>query len=284
MSAGILIEGLSKRYGRVQALKNLSFQVKKGECAGLLGTNGAGKSTVMSILTGQLRPCSGRALVLGIDPVFRSKDIHSFMGYVPDRQSVYDELTARQNIEVFRQLNKAPAGRTEEVIQQLQLSDKAGAKAGRLSRGQRQRLLIARALVHNPRVLLLDEPAAGLDPDAADFVCQILRELKRAGAAILLTTHSMSLAEKLCDSIILLSKGEKRGEGSLSDLRAKHGRLEIRVSLTAGGRQKSLSIPFKKGFLKELEKISGQGEITSIRSDEKSLEDIFLAMARRPKP
>ena len=282
MSAAISLQGLSKKYESFQALKGLSLQVKKGECAGLLGPNGAGKSTVISILTGQLRPSSGKALVLGLDPVRRPKDVHAFMGYVPDRPSVYDELTARQNIEIFRQLYKAPPGRTDQALRQAGLEGFAGLKAKKLSRGLRQRLLIARALVHSPKVLLLDEPTIGLDPDSTDSLCQTLQKLKRGGAALLLATHLMSLAEKLCDFIVLLSKGEKREEGPLSDLRARHGRPDkIRVSVRGGGR---LIIPFKEGFIQELEKIHKEREIVSLSANEKSLEDIFISIAREGKP
>lgn len=283
MSSAILIDNLSKRYGPVQALKNLSFQVREGECIGLLGPNGAGKSTAIKILTGQVQPSSGKVSLLGIDPVQNPKAAHLLIGYIPDKQSVYNELTMKQNIEIFRQIYKAPKERTGQIIQQMELTDKSETKGKKLSRGLRQRLLIARTLVCDPKVVFLDEPTTGLDPSSTDFVCQILKELKDRGVTLFLTTHLMSLAEKLCDYIVLLNKGEKQEEGTFPELQKQYGNSLMKIGVIEKGRQNTIIIPFNQNFLEELAKIQKGREVLFINTDKPRLEDIFIRLVRRKK-
>ena len=283
MPCAILIENIFKKYGPVQALKNLSFKVNKGECVGLLGPNGAGKSTAIKILTGQVKPCAGKVRILGLDPVKKPKAVHQFIGYIPDRQALYDELTVKQNIEVFRQIYKAPKERTGQIIEQMGLTDKAQTKSKKLSRGLKQRLLIARTLACTPKVIFLDEPTTGLDPHSTDFVCQALKNLKNKGATLLLTTHLMSLAEKLCDSLILLNKGEKQEEGSLTELQKRYTDLQIKVGFVEGNKQKTIAIPFNQNFPQELAKIQKEKDILFINTDKTSLEDIFIQLIKGKK-
>ena len=283
MSSAILIDNLSKQYGSVQALNNLSFQVKEGECVGLLGPNGAGKSTAIKILTGQAQPSSGKVSILGVDPVQNPKVVHPLIGYIPDKQSVYNELTVKQNIEIFRQIYKEPRERTGQIIQQMELTDKAETRGKNLSRGLRQRLLIARTLVCTPKVIFLDEPTTGLDPSSTDFVCQVLKELKDRGVTLFLTTHLMSLAEKLCDYIVLLNKGEKQEEGTLPELQKRYGNPWMKVGVVEEGKQKIITIPFNRNFLKELVEIQKRREIIFINTDKPRLEDIFIRIVRRRK-
>lgn len=283
MPFAISIESLSKQYGSVQALKNLSFHVNEGKCVGLLGPNGAGKSTAIKILTGQMQPSSGTVKILGINPVQNPKAIHQLIGYIPDRQSIYNELTVTQNIEIFRQIYKKPKERTKQIIQQMELTDKAKTKGKKLSRGLKQRLLIARILVCTPKVIFLDEPTTGLDPDSTDFVCQALKELKEKGVTLFLTTHLMSLAEKLCDYIILLNKGEKQEEGTLPELQKRYRDPQMKVGFVEEGKQKTITIPFNQNFLEELAKIKKEREIIFINTDKPRLEDIFIQLVRGKK-
>lgn len=276
----ISINNLSKNYGGLSALKRLSFDVKDGECAGLLGPNGAGKSTAIQILTGQLQPSAGSVKILNVDPVQNPKKSHDFIGYVTDNQSVYDDITVEENIELFRRIYKEPKEKTQEIIQRVELIDKTKTKAKELSRGLRQRLLIARTLIHTPKVLFLDEPTTGLDPSATDFICKILEELKQEGVTMLLTTHLMGLAERLCDHIILLNEGEKKEDGKLLEIKRKYGYSQIKVGFLKEGSEKIVKIPLNKDLIKELEKIHKTYEIISIHTDEAKLEDIFVRITR----
>ena len=280
MSIAISIDNLSKKYAELTALKNLSFQIKEGECAGLLGPNGAGKSTTLKILTGQLQPSSGSVRVLDIDPVHSPKKVHDFIGYVPDIQSVYDDITVEQNIELFRRIYKEPKERTRQIIQRVNLLDKSNAKAKTLSRGLRQRLLLARTLVHIPKILFLDEPTTGLDPSSTDFICQILEELKKEGVTILLCTHLMSLAERLCDHIILLNNGEKKEDGTLVELKKRYGDSQVKVKFLKEGKEKTTILPFNDALFEELARLHKESKILSIHTGEAGLEDIFIRLAR----
>ena len=279
MSA-IVINNLFKNYGAVPALKGLSLKVRRGECVGLLGPNGAGKSTTIQILTGLLQPSSGSVDILGVNPSKDPKAAHSFISCIPDRQTLYDEITVEQNIDLFRRIYKKPPSHTREIIHKMGLDEKARSKAKTLSKGLRQRVLIGRALVHNPEVIFLDEPTSGLDPEATDFVCSILEDLKKRGVTMLLSSHLMYLAERLCDRIALINKGEKKEEGTPAALRKKQGGSQIEVKYLDAGRQKTTLIPLDVDFIEQLKKIQKKGEILSINTYQPKLEDIFIRLVR----
>ena len=283
MKSAIVIDKLCKNYNGFPALKNLSFQVKKGECIGLLGPNGAGKTTTIQILTGLLEASSGEVHILGISPGENPKAVHHFIAQVPDRQAVYEDLTVEQNIEVFRQIYKEPKEKTRQIIEKVELTDKSKTKAKKLSRGLKQRLLIARTLVHTPELIFLDEPTSGLDPSSTDFICGILESLKQNGVTMILSTHLMSLAERLCDNIVLLDKGEKREEGQVLEIKRKYGSSKIKIQFLENGKSSSMFIPFTDTFIKELLEIQKTKKILSINTFEPSLEDIFIRIVRDKK-
>ncbi len=276
----IFTDKLSKNYGSLSALKSLSFQVGEGQCVGLLGPNGAGKSTTIQILLGWLKPSSGKAQILGLDPSLNPKDIHSFAGYVPDHLSLYEDLTVEQNIEFFRRIYNEPPERAQTVIKKMELTEKAKTRARHLSKGLKQRLLIARSIVHVPKVLLLDEPTVALDPASTDFVCSFFEELKQQGVTMLLSSHLMSLAERLCDHIIFLNKGEKVEDSPLFKLRQKYGQAKIEVKFIEGEEQKTVFVPLGDKGAEELAKLQKSKKIISINSKEAGLEDIFIRLVK----
>ena len=284
MNTAIEASQLSKNYRQVQALKNLSFKIKKGECAGLLGPNGAGKSTTVQILLGCLKPSSGSASLFGINPTQRPKDVHAITGYLPDHPSLYEDLTVYQNIDLFRQIYRQDAAQTKKAIKKLDLEEKSHTKAKHLSKGLLQRLLIARSIVHTPQILIMDEPTVALDPSSTDFIRQILAELKSKGVTLLLCTHLMSLAEKLCDHIILLNKGEKAEDGSLNALKKKYGSAQLEVKFQEGGEIKTLFLPLNENGAKELEAIRKTKSILSVNDSLASLDEIFIRLVRDKKP
>jgi ABC-2 type transport system ATP-binding protein len=269
------VKYISKSYGSFKALNQLSFSVKAGECLGLLGSNGAGKSTTIKTITGQIKPDSGRVEVYGHNSEREPKKVHSVIGYIPDDQTVYEELSVRQNIDVFRQIHELPKDRTVEIINTLNLNEKIDEKVKNLSKGLKQRVLIARALVHNPKVILLDEPTTGLDPSSAESIYEILENLKKSGSTILLTTHLMNDVERLCDRIIFINKGEKIEEGSPFELKSKYKNTSVKVQTVDG-----VEHDFNLGSDLASRIAEIKEEIFSIKTHEPKLEEIFIKLIR----
>lgn len=231
VSRVIVADRLSRDFGPRHALAGVSLHVAKGETVALLGPNGAGKSTLLLILAGVLRASGGSATVAGLQIPGDEARLGERIGFVPQGESVYPELTVRENVRLFGKLHRASDldVRTEALLKELDLRDRAGEPAGRLSGGLRQRLSIACSLVHDPPVLLLDEPATGLDPIARDRLLVSLRALGGKGRTTLFTTHNLEDAARLADRVVLLSKGKVAGEtrgASVEQLRAAFARLE----------------------------------------------------------
>ena len=278
MKTVLSIENLCKNYGKFSALKNLNLEIKQGDCVGLLGSNGAGKSTTIRIITGQLRPSSGRVEVLGVNPTKHPKKIHPHIGYIPDSQTLYDELSVQMNIEIFARLFGKGAKQVLEIIERVQLQNKKDVKVKNLSKGLRQRVLIARALVHHPSIIILDEPTTGLDPSSAESIYGILEHLKNQGATILLTTHLMNDVDRLCDQIVFIDKGIKVEEGSPPELKRKYSLPVIEFDVLIDGNVSTHSLPKEKGWLGEVAKLRQEGEILRIKTHEPKLEDIFIKL------
>ncbi len=272
------VQGLSKSYGDFKALDSLDFFMTRGECLGLLGSNGAGKSTTIRILIGQLKPNAGRVQVMGFDPSEDPKSVHPFIGYTPDTQALYDEFTVEQNIIIFCELYGKEAILTDKIIQQVQLEEKRKEKVKNLSKGLRQRVLLARALVHEPQIVILDEPTSGLDPNSAETIYRILEDLKKAGATILLTTHLMNDVDRLCDRIIFINKGVKVEEGSPLELKRKYSDDKIEVCYELNSQTRTETLVHGPDFLPRLHQLEEQGKILSIHSHEVKLEDIFIRL------
>ncbi len=283
MTLALDIRQLVKKYSGFEALNKLSFQVQAGQCMGLLGSNGAGKSTTIRIITGQLKPNQGEALVFGFNPSLEPKKIHALIGYIPDSQSLYDELTVFDNIDLFRQLYGVSKNKTYEVIEKLNLTEKIKEKTKALSKGLRQRVLIARALVHGPQLIILDEPTTGLDPSSAESIYLILEELKKTGSTILLTTHLMNDVERLCDQIIFIDKGQKIEEGTPLELKRKFSENTVDVVVSEEGQYKNYKIKKGPDWLEELKQLQALGEIIKINSHEPKLEDIFIRLLSEKK-
>ena len=278
METVLSIENLWKNYGNFRALKGLNLNIKRGVCVGLLGSNGAGKSTTIRMITGQLRPSSGQVKVMGIDPSKYPKKIHPYIGYIPDSQTLYDELSVQVNIEIFAQLFGMGKEPVAKIIERVQLQDKRDEKVKNLSRGLKQRVLIARALVHSPSFIILDEPTTGLDPRSAETIYEILEFLKKQGATILITTHLMNDVERLCDHIVFIDKGVKVEEGSPLELKRQYSLPLIEFDVMFEGNVKTHSLPKEKDWLAQVDKLRGQGEVLRIKTHEPKLEDIFISL------
>ncbi|MEM7646714.1 MAG: ABC transporter ATP-binding protein [Pseudomonadota bacterium] len=276
MSIAIEIQQLSKRYGSFQALKGLDLSVPQGQCVGLLGSNGAGKSTTIRMIIGQLKASSGSIRVLGLDPSTQSKKVHEIIGYIPDSQSLYDELSVEQNILVFAKLYGRGPKDVEQIIEKVALSHKKTDKVKTLSKGLRQRVLIARALVHDPKVLLLDEPTTGLDPNSAESIYELLESLKKAGSTLLLTTHLMNDVDRLCDKITFIDRGVKVEEGTPLELKQKYSRGQIEVVQKKGEEIIRHQFDQKGPWAQQISEMEKEGVILSVHTLEPKLEEIFI--------
>jgi ABC-2 type transport system ATP-binding protein len=216
--AAIECRDLRKTYdGKVEAVRGLSLQIEAGECFGLLGPNGAGKTTTIEILEGLLDPTSGEVTILGHTWQKNQRQVREWLGISLQETRLSEKLTVRETIELFASFYREPRS-ADEVLEDLQLGEKADALVGKLSGGQRQRLAVATALVGNPRILFLDEPTTGLDPQSRRQLWDIIRNFQRGGGTVLLTTHYMDEAERLCDRLAIVDHGVVIAEGTPSEL------------------------------------------------------------------
>jgi ABC-type multidrug transport system ATPase subunit len=232
----IRLAGLTVRYGSFTAVDGLDLDIRRGELFGLLGPNGAGKSTTMRVLIGQRRPVGGTATVAGLDVVRNWAKVKPLFGYVPDRENHFEEFTGRRNLEFFADLYAAPRLRVRDCLRMVELEDVADNLVRGYSLGMRKKLLLARALLHDPRVLYLDEPTANLDVHSAEVVHRILRERVAAGATVVLTTHDMDEVEQICDRVGIMCKGKLVALDSPLALRTEHTERKADVILNSGER------------------------------------------------
>lgn len=218
MPAAVECRDLRKTYdGKVEAVRGLSLAIQAGECFGLLGPNGAGKTTTIEILEGLLDPTSGEVSILGRSWKTNPRELREYIGISLQETRLSEKLTVRETIELFASFYSQPRS-TEEVLSALQLHEKTDALVGKLSGGQKQRLAVATALVASPKVLFLDEPTTGLDPQSRRQLWDIIRAFQREGGTVLLTTHYMDEAERLCDRLAIVDHGQIIAEGTPAEL------------------------------------------------------------------
>jgi sodium transport system ATP-binding protein len=227
----LLAEGLRKEYGDVLALKELNLEVYPGEVVGLLGPNGAGKTTALRMLAAILTPTAGHASVCGNDTRRKPLEAKKKLGFLSGDTALYKRLTPRELLLYFGRLHDMSdadiATRSDELIEQLGMGDFADRYCSTLSSGQQQKANIARTLVHDPPVLILDEPTTALDIVTGKFIMDAIQQARADGRAILFSTHIMSEAEYLCDRIALIHQGEIRGQGTLDELREQTGKPNL---------------------------------------------------------
>jgi len=222
----IKVQNLTRNYDSLCAVDGISFSIEPGEIFGFLGPNGAGKTTTIKILTGQLRPTSGEAQVMGCDVVEEREQLKPQIGVVFDSQNIYDRMSARDNLSFYGRLYRVKRARVEQVLAQVGLTDRARDRVETYSNGMKQRLVIARALLHNPKVLFLDEPTRGLDPNVARGIRAVIVDLAKQGMTVFLTTHYMEEADQLSDRIAIIDQGRIVALGTPENLKAEHGKDE----------------------------------------------------------
>jgi ABC-2 type transport system ATP-binding protein len=232
---------LTRRFGKITAVDDLNLQVPVGSLFGLIGPNGAGKTTTLRMLAGLLEPSTGQVLLNGHVTNHNWRDLQRQIGYMPDFFGVYEDMLVWEYLDFFARCYDLPAARrrrvTDDLLELVDLAEKRDAYVQTLSRGMRQRLCLAHALVHDPQVLLLDEPASGLDPRARVEMRELLRELGAMGKTIIVSSHILAELAELCDSIAILEKGRLVVSGSLEDITRKvhQGRtLRLKILSDAG--------------------------------------------------
>ena len=227
---------LRKSFGEVAAVNGISFSVQAGEVFGFLGHNGAGKTTTVRLMNGVLSPTGGELTVLGYQPQPEGSALRQRTGVLTEAPSLDERLTARENLQIYAHLYSVPENQVQdrvfELLERFGLEERAEDKVGGYSKGMKQRLALARALIHKPELLFLDEPTAGLDPMAARQVHELIRQLRQAGRTIFLCTHNLIEAQRLCDRVAVLRQGKIVAIGTVAELSANIGggqELEVEV-------------------------------------------------------
>lgn len=272
----ILIEQLVVRYGDFVAVDHLDLELRPGELFGLLGPNGAGKSSTLRILIGQRKPTSGKVTILGRDIVSEWARVKPLFGYVPDRENHFEEFTGRRNLAFFAGLYQVDESRIDECLARVELDEAANLPVRGYSLGMRRKLLLARALLHRPKVLYLDEPTANLDIHSCQVVRRILREIVNEGCTVLLTTHNMDEVEEICDRVAILCKGKRIALDSPLKLRQEHTERKVDVMLTDGRR---LVFDLEAEPAKaELAELVTRGQIATLKTREFNFHETFLKL------
>jgi ABC-2 type transport system ATP-binding protein len=218
----IQVNGLTKDYGARRAIDNLTFDAEQGEIVGFLGPNGAGKTTTMRILTSYMPPTAGRAIVAGYDVMEESMEVRKRVGYLPETVPLYNDMTALDYLKYMADLRRIPNSeeRAYETLEMVNLGDRAGSFIGNFSKGMRQRVGLAQALIHRPEVLILDEPTIGLDPAQVVEIRNVIREIGK-DRTVLLSTHILSEAQQICDRVLIINKGKIVAEDSPANLQSR---------------------------------------------------------------
>ncbi len=275
----IEVEGLAKTYGDVRAVAGISFTVAEGEILGFLGHNGAGKTTTIRMLTGRARPTGGRATIAGHDVATHAEMVKPLINLVFEEPNLYERQTGRENLELFIKLYGGRPGLADELLARVGLADAAARKVKTYSSGMKQRLLVARALVNDPRVLFLDEPTKGLDPSSAREVRAIIRDHAHKGNTVFLTTHFMEEADDLCDRVAFLAAGAIVALDTPRELKLRYGERSADVLLRDRSEHRlRLDDP---ADAERLAAWMADGDVLTMHSNEGTLEDVFVNLAGR---
>ncbi|WP_026551522.1 ABC transporter ATP-binding protein [Arthrobacter sp. H20] len=299
----ISARNLTKHYGDFAAVDDISFDVPAGESFGLLGPNGAGKSTTMRMIGGVSQRTSGSLTIMGLDPEQHGPQVRAHLGVVPQQDNLDEELRVRDNLLVYGRYFGLPMSylkpKADELLEFAQLTDKAKSKVDSLSGGMKRRLTIARSLINEPKILLLDEPTTGLDPQARHVLWDRLFRLKESGVTLILTTHYMDEAEQLCDRLVVVDKGKIMAEGSPARLIREHSTREV-LELRFGSERNTTVAAELQGIGDRLEPLpdrvliythDGEAALEQVTSRglhpitslvrRSSLEDVFLRLTGR---
>ena len=223
----IKVDNLSRQYGTLWAVKDLSFEIADGQVYGLLGPNGAGKSTTVKMMVGMLIPTTGEILINGLNIRTDGNAIKTNLGYVPESCALYENLTGREHLEMVCNLHHFPVENIEpqvnKLIELLDLKDSADKRIAGYSKGMKQKLLLAGGIIHNPRLLILDEPLSGLDANAQSLFRELIKEFARDGRIVIFCSHVLEVVERICDRLLIIDHGRKLTEGTPKEIIANLG-------------------------------------------------------------
>ncbi len=278
----INVEDLRFSYGDLEAVKGISFDVQPGEILGFLGPNGAGKSTTIKMLTGQVRPKSGKAQVLGIDIAADDPNLQAQIGVCFEEKNLYLNMSAKENLDFYASLFGIKEPETMEVLRRVGLAERAKDRVHSFSKGMRQRMMISRAFINKPKVLFLDEPTDGLDPVTSASIRKTIKEEADRGAAVLLTTHDMFEADELSDRIAFINDGEIVALDTAENLKLKYGTRSVKVRLREGSGVREEHIELAdEGSSAKLAELAASPDLLTIHTEEATLEAIFIELTGR---
>lgn len=275
----ISLQHISKKFNENIVLKDVDAILHQGEILGFLGPSGAGKTTTIKILTGQLKPTDGEAFVLGMNCQNIDETIYEQIGIVTDASGVYERMSVYDNLKYFAKILSVPLENIDILLKRVGLYEHKNKLASQLSKGQTQRLILTRAILHTPKVLFLDEPTSGLDPTTALEIHKLLKELRAEGMAIFLTTHNMEEATKLCDHVALLNEGVIVEYGTPQDICLRYNK-EKKYRILKSDKEEIVLIHTEDN-IKKLNQWLIDDEVISIHSCEPTLESVFLEVTGR---
>lgn len=305
--AAVQTFGLTRTYGAMTALSNLDLTVNQGDLFGFIGSNGAGKTTTLRILATFLAPSAGRAVVLGHDVVADADAVRHVIGYMPDFFGVYKDMEVTEYLDFFGACYRIPSAQREktvnDVLELVGLSEKKGSLIGALSRGMQQRLGLARVLIHDPQLLLLDEPASGLDPRARIEMMEVLRELRRMGKTIIISSHILSELETICNRVCIIERGKLIYSGPVQGVRDQMSSGRVVWVRVAGDSEPAVALLKARPEVVEVTTLDhklkvtlashdtdhsivaealvrGGAKLLELREDEIGLEEVFLRVTR----
>ena len=279
----ISAEDLTYRYGRLTAVDHINFSVTEGEILGFLGPNGAGKTTTVKLLTGQMRPKEGKATLLGMDVAKTPEKVQEQIGVCFEIANLYEQMTGIENLKLFAELFGVKNFDVRALLDRVGLGERGKDRVEGYSKGMKQRLMVARALVNSPRILFLDEPTEGLDPVSAESIRNLIIEERGKGVTVFMTTHDMLEADKLCDRVAFINQGQIAALDTPHNLKQKYGKRMVKAQVTGGdGRLETREITLDTGETAgALQDLFSRERVVTIHSEEASMEDIFIQVTGR---
>jgi ABC-2 type transport system ATP-binding protein len=279
----IIAENLTYAYGQLVAVDHISFHVSEGEILGFLGPNGAGKSTTVKMLTGQLLPQAGHATLLGTDVARHPKEVQAQIGICFEVTNLYETMSGIENLKLFADLFGVRNFDANALLERVGLGGRGEDKVEAYSKGLKQRLMVARALVNQPKILFLDEPTEGLDPTSARAIRNLILEEQARGATVFLTTHDMHEADRLCQRVAFIDQGKIVALDAPHTLKQRYGQRRIRAEVVrADGRLQSREIALdREETAVEMASLFRGEKVVTVHSEEATLEDIFIQLTGR---
>jgi len=279
MKTVVDVQNIRHNFGEKVVLDKVNFQIKQGEIFGLLGPSGAGKTTLIKILTGQLQASAGESMLFGKSSMKLTGNDYQKIGIMMDNFGLYERLNCYDNLKFYTMINGIPSKRIDEVLDKVGLKDARKTIVANLSKGMRSRLLLARGILNEPKILFLDEPTSGLDPKTAGEIHELILEEKEKETTIFLTTHNMAEAEKLCDNVALLNEGKIVEYGNPKEICRKYNHQKKFLLHLYDGSE--VTLVHDKSSIEKLAGYLEKGELETIHSTEPNLETIFMELTGR---